>query len=82
MTQANIELLNALKSAGADEALAEAAARSVAASGEVATKADLAKLQANVKAGLAELKAWLAWRLVAALAPVYALLAYLAIRLP
>jgi len=71
MTQANIELLNALKSAGADEALAEAAARSVAASGDVATKADLA-----------ELKAWMAWRLVAALAPVYALLAYLAIRLP
>ena len=50
MTQANIELLYALKEAGVSEATAEAAAQSVAASGEVATKADLA-----------ELKAWLAW---------------------
>jgi len=48
MTQANIELLNALKSAGADEGLAEAAARSVAASGEVATKADLAALETRL----------------------------------
>jgi len=49
MTQANIELLYALKEAGVSEATAEAAAQSVAASAEVATKADLA-----------ELKAWLA----------------------
>jgi len=66
MTQANLELLNALKSAGADEALAEAAARSVTASGEAATKADLARLET---------------RMLAYQVPVYALLAYLAIRL-
>jgi len=66
MTQANIELLKALKSAGADEALAEAAARSPMAVGEVATKADLARLETRV---------------LAYLMPVYVLLAYLAIRL-
>jgi len=48
MTQANIELLHALREAGASEEAAEAAARSVAASGEVATKADLARLEARL----------------------------------
>jgi len=70
-------LLNALKSAGADEALAEAAARSVAASGEVATKADLATAVAELREGMARLEA----RTLAFQVPVYALLAYLAIRM-
>jgi len=66
MTQANIELLDALKAAGAPEEKARAAAQSVAATGEVATKADLARLES---------------RMLAYQVPVYALLAYLAIRL-
>jgi len=48
MTQANMELLEALLSAGADEEKARAAAASVAATGEVATKADLANLRADL----------------------------------
>jgi len=44
MTQANIELLHTLREAGA----AEAAARSVAPSGETATKADLARLSGRI----------------------------------
>jgi len=68
MTQANLELLRALKSAGADEALAEAAACSLAASGEAATKADLA-------AALAQLEARLTWRLVGVAAVVLAAIA-------
>jgi len=70
MTQANIELLEALEVAGVPKEKARAAAASVAAVGEAATKADLAT-------GLARLEA----RMVAYLVPVYALLAYLAIRL-
>jgi len=57
-------LLDALQAAGAPEDKARAAAQSMAPAGDVATKADLAKLQA----GLAELKAWLAWRMVAGMA--------------
>jgi len=57
MTQANLELLDALQAAGAPEDKARAAAQSMAPAGDVATKADLA-----------ELKAWLAWRLVAGVA--------------
>jgi len=72
MTQANLELLDALQAAGAPEDKARAAAQSMAPAGDVATKADLAKLQANVKADLAELKAWLAWRLVAGVAVLLA----------
>ncbi|MDD9816724.1 MAG: hypothetical protein OXU61_01085 [Gammaproteobacteria bacterium] len=63
MTQANIELLHALKDAGATDELAEAAARSVAASGDVATKADIAALRAEMAAQ----EARLSWRLVGAL---------------
>jgi len=81
MTQANIELLNALKSAGADEALAEAAARTVAASGEAATKADLATGLAGLETRMLARMAAGESRMVAYLVPVYALLAYLAIRL-
>jgi len=77
MTQANIELLDALKAAGAPEEKARAAAQSVAATGEVATKADLARLESRMLARMASLES----RMVAYLVPVYALLAYLAIRL-
>jgi len=57
MTQANLELLDALQAAGAPENKARAAAQSMAPASDVATKT-----------GLAELKAWLAWRLVGGMA--------------
>ena len=66
MTQANIELLNALREAGASAEAAEAAARSIAMSGEVATKADLATTKADLKTEIAELESRLTWRLVMA----------------
>jgi len=51
MTQVNIELLEALESAGAPKEQAQAAAASVAAAADVATKAalkeDLARLEAR-----------------------------------
>ncbi|MDD9863379.1 MAG: hypothetical protein OXU54_02210 [Gammaproteobacteria bacterium] len=48
MTQANMELLNALREAGASEESAQAAAQSVSAAGEGATKADLASLESRL----------------------------------
>ena len=57
MTQANLELLDALQAAGAPENKARAAAQSMAPASDVATKT-----------GLAELKEWLAWRLVGGMA--------------
>jgi len=61
MTQANIELLEALEVAGVPKEKARAAAASVAAAGEVATKADLreglAELRGELREGLAELRA-------------------------
>ena len=69
MTQANVELLEALEVAGVPKEKARAAAASVAAAGEVATKADLA-----------ELKAELTVRMTLLVAPLYVLFAYLAIR--
>ena len=68
MTQANLELLDALQAAGAPEDKARAAAQSIAPVGDVATKADLAKLKADVKADLAELETRLTWRLVGGMA--------------
>jgi len=68
------ELRRALVEAGASEPTADAAAAAVAGAGEVATKADLAALEAR-------LQAWMQARLLAYLIPVYALLAYLAVRL-
>jgi len=66
MTQANIELLEALEVAGVPKEKARAAAASVAAAGEVATKADLreglAELRGDLREGLAELRAELAER--------------------
>ena len=58
MTQANIELLHALREAGASEEAAEAAARSVAGAGDrgdLATKADV---HAAVSASEARLVRW------------------------
>ena len=69
MTQANVELLEALEVAGVPKEKARAAAASVAAAGEAATKADLA-----------ELKAELTVRMTLLVAPLYVLFAYLAIR--
>ena len=69
MTLANVELLEALEVAGVPKEKARAAAASVAAAGEAATKADLA-----------ELKAELTVRMTLLVAPLYVLFAYLAIR--
>ena len=73
MTQANVELLEALEVAGVPKEKARAAAASVAAAGEAATKADL-------KSAIAELKAELTVRMTLLVAPLYVLFAYLAIR--
>jgi len=54
MTQANIELLEALEVAGVPKEKARAAAASVAAAGEAATKADLREGLAELRADLAE----------------------------
>ena len=85
MTQMIAELRQALVSAGAPEEQAAAAAASVAPAGDLATKADVlaavAASEARVEARMAAGEARLTWRLAAGLAPVYALLAYLAIRL-
>jgi len=64
MTQANIELLEALEVAGVPKEKARAAAASVAAAGEAATKADLAQLEAR-----------LTWRLVGVAAVILAAIA-------
>jgi len=69
MTQANVELLEVLEVAGVPKEKARAAAASVAAAGEAATKADLA-----------ELKADLTVRMTMLVAPLYVLFAYLAFR--
>jgi len=45
MTQANLEMLRALETAGVPREEAQAAATSVAAAADVATKADLAQLE-------------------------------------
>ena len=57
MTQANLELLDALQAAGAPEDKARAAAQSMAPASDVATKADLAELETR-----------LTWRLVGGMA--------------
>ncbi|MDD9817263.1 MAG: hypothetical protein OXU61_03870 [Gammaproteobacteria bacterium] len=67
MTQANVELLRALREAGASEEAAEKAAQSVAPGGQVATKEDLVVLKADLaalKAELGALEARLTWRMV------------------
>ena len=48
MTQANLELLDALQAAGAPENKARAAAQSMAPASDVATKADLAELETRL----------------------------------
>jgi len=71
------ELRQALVEAGASESTANAAAAAVAGAGETATKADLAELRGELREGQARLEA----RMLAYLVPVYALLAYLAVRI-
>jgi len=81
MTTMIAELRQALVEAGASEPTANAAAAAVAeaaTAGDLATKADVRQI---VQAAVAASEARLTWRLVAALAPVYALLTYLALRI-
>jgi len=65
-----MELLDALQDAGASDDKARAAAQSVAAVGDTATKADIAQLEAR-----------LTWRMVGLVVPVYVLLALVLVRL-
>jgi len=48
MTQANLEMLRALETAGVPKGEAQAAAASVAAASDAATKADLAALETRL----------------------------------
>jgi len=72
MTQANIELLEALEVAGVPKEKARAAAASVAAAGDLATKADVRQL---VEAAVAASEARLTWRLVGVAAVILAAIA-------
>ena len=107
MTQANMELLDALRDAGAADAKARAAAQSVATVGDVATKeditavradmaamesgirADMAAMESGIRAEMAAVRADMAamesrlirW-VVGMIFPQYALLAFVALRLP
>jgi len=75
MTQMIAELRQALVAAGAPEEQADAAAASVAGTGEAATKADLADLRGDLREGQAQLEARLTWRLVGVAAVILAALA-------
>ncbi|MDD9816808.1 MAG: hypothetical protein OXU61_01510 [Gammaproteobacteria bacterium] len=96
MTQANMELLDALRDAGAADDKARAAAQSVATVGNVATKeditavrADMAAMESGIRAEMAAVRADMAamesrlirW-VVGMIFPQYALLAFIALRLP
>ncbi|MDD9864052.1 MAG: hypothetical protein OXU54_05710 [Gammaproteobacteria bacterium] len=96
MTQANMELLDALRDAGAADDKARAAAQSVATVGNVATKeditavrADMAAMESGIRAEMAAVRADMAamesrlirW-VVGMIFPQYALLAFVALRLP
>jgi len=70
MTQANIELLHALREAGASEEAAEAAARSVSSGGAgLATEADVRRI---VEAAVAASEARLSGRILTAVGVVVA----------
>ena len=78
MTQANVELLDALRDAGAADDKARAAAQSVATVGNVATKEDITAIRADMAAMESRLIRWM----VGMIFPQYALLAFIALRLP
>ncbi len=78
MTQANMELLDALRDAGAADDKARAAAQSVATVGNVATKEDITAVRADMAAMESRLIRWM----VGMIFPQYALLAFIALRLP
>ena len=78
MTQANMELLDALRDAGAADDKARAAAQSVATVGNVATKEDITAIRADMAAMESRLIRWM----VGMIFPQYALLAFIALRLP
>ncbi len=64
MTTLNIDLLDALRKAGVDEETARRAAHSVLAQedkGQLATKADLLELKAELKSEIAGLKPDIGW---------------------
>ena len=78
MTQMNMELLDALRDAGAADDKARAAAQSVATVGNVATKEDITAVRADITAMGSRLIRWM----VGMIFPQYALLAFIALRLP
>ena len=93
MTQANMELLDALRDAGAADDKARAAAQSVAAVGNVATKEDITAVRADIAAmgsgiradmaaDMAAMESRLIRWMVGMIFPQYALLAFIALRLP
>jgi len=79
MTQANIELLDALRNAGTADDKARAAAQSVAAKEDIsAVCAEMTAMRAEMAAMEVRLIRWL----VGTISPLYALLAFVALRLP
>jgi len=96
MTQANIELLDALRDAGAADDKARAAAQSVAAVGSVATKEDISAVRAEmatmraemaamgsgIRAEMAAMEVRLIRWMVGMIFPLYVLLTFVALRLP
>jgi len=82
MTQVNIELLDALRDAGASDDKARAAAQSVAVGNDVATKADLREAVSAVReelsavrAEMAAMEARLTWRMVGGIVVIVAAMA-------
>ena len=93
MTQMNMELLDALRDAGAADDKARAAAQSVAAVGNVATKEDITAvradmaamesgIRANMAADMAAMESRLIRWMVGMIFPLYVLLTFVALRLP
>jgi len=92
MTQANMELLDALRNAGTADDKARAAAQSVAAVGDVAAKEDISAVCAEMtamrtemtamRAEMAAMEARLIRWMVGTISPLYVLLAFVALRLP
>ncbi|MDD9863917.1 MAG: hypothetical protein OXU54_05015 [Gammaproteobacteria bacterium] len=85
MTQANIELLDALRDAGASDDKARAAAQSVAVVNDMATKADIFGVREElsavredisaVRAEMAAREARLTWRMAGGIAVILAAMA-------
>jgi len=71
----NIELLDALRDAGASDDKARAAAQSVAVGNDVATKADLREAISAVRAEMAAMGARLTWRMVGGIVVIVAAMA-------